>query len=159
MHSFGSEGERETGSWLAPTSPILSFCTTCLLFLVPSATATTTIQANDLANVTIRSAHMKSVVDIAQELAAGATRLRAGQDRDFEKSKPLMRLLPTWLLSRVVKCVPPFRMLYTNEAIASVLALVCLCTHSVPLRTKSVPLVFVCGCCHSVAFVHPSLSA
>lgn len=60
-------------------------------------------KANDLANVTIRSAHLKSVVEIAQELAAGATRLRAGQDKDFEKSKPLMRLLPTWVLSRVVK--------------------------------------------------------
>lgn len=60
-------------------------------------------KANDLANVTIRDVHTKSIVDIAEELAAGASRLRAGKDGDFEKSKPLMRLVPTWALALLVR--------------------------------------------------------
>lgn len=64
-------------------------------------------QTNDLANVTIRAAHTKSIVDIAKELQQRAIKLRTGKDDDFEKSKPLMRALPTWLLTKVVKCVDP----------------------------------------------------
>jgi hypothetical protein len=62
-------------------------------------------QTNDLANVTIRAAHTKSIVDIATELQQRANKLRTGKDDDFEKSKPLMRALPTWLLAKVVKYV------------------------------------------------------
>ncbi len=62
-------------------------------------------QTNDLANVTIRAAHTKSIRDIALELQGTARELRDGKNADFEKSKPLMKSLPTWLLSLVVKYV------------------------------------------------------
>ena len=60
-------------------------------------------QTNDLANVTIRGAHTKSIVEIAQQLAAGANKVRQGKDDDFEKSKPLLKALPTWVLNLVVR--------------------------------------------------------
>ena len=60
-------------------------------------------QTNDLANVTIRAAHTKSIVQIAQQLAGDASQLRHGKNADFEKSKPLLRALPTWALRVVVK--------------------------------------------------------
>lgn len=52
----------------------------------------------DLAKFKIERADEKSIVEIARELREGAERLRAGQDADFEKSKGLIRLLPTFLL-------------------------------------------------------------
>ena len=62
-------------------------------------------QTNDLpvANVTIRGAHTKSIVEIAQQLAAGANKVRQGKDDDFEKSKPLLKALLTWVLNLVVR--------------------------------------------------------
>ncbi|RME01339.1 MAG: 2-oxo acid dehydrogenase [Deltaproteobacteria bacterium] len=52
----------------------------------------------NLAKAKICDADRKSVADIARELRELAERLRKGKDADFEKSKGLIRLLPTWLL-------------------------------------------------------------
>lgn len=56
----------------------------------------------DLAKAKIASADKKSVADIAREVREHADRLRQGKDSDFEKSKGLLRLLPTWLLRPLV---------------------------------------------------------
>lgn len=57
------------------------------------------------ANAKIANADRKSVVDIATELGDKAGKIRAGKDADFEKSKPLLRALPTWALSRITRLV------------------------------------------------------
>lgn len=59
----------------------------------------------DLANAKICDADSRALQDIAAELRAKAERLRAGRDEDFNKSKPLMALLPTPLLAPVVATV------------------------------------------------------
>src|SRR4051794_26360951 len=56
----------------------------------------------DLAKSKIERADGKSVADIARELRMRAERLRAGKDDDFEKSKGLLRVLPTWLIRPIV---------------------------------------------------------
>jgi pyruvate dehydrogenase E2 component (dihydrolipoamide acetyltransferase) len=53
---------------------------------------------SDLGKALVKDAADKSIVDFANELKDQATRLRAGKDDDFEKSKGLLRALPTWLL-------------------------------------------------------------
>jgi pyruvate dehydrogenase E2 component (dihydrolipoamide acetyltransferase) len=58
---------------------------------------------SDLAKVKIDQIDRKSVVEIARELRERATRVRKGQDSEFEKSKGLIRLLPTWLLKPIVR--------------------------------------------------------
>lgn len=52
----------------------------------------------DLAKAKINDADKKSVTDIANELRERAERLHGKQDADFEKSKGMLRALPTWLL-------------------------------------------------------------
>ncbi len=52
----------------------------------------------DLAKAKIDDLDEKTVVDVARELRAMATKLKRGEDDDFEKSKGLLRALPTWLL-------------------------------------------------------------
>jgi len=56
----------------------------------------------DLAKAKIDHLDRKSVTDIARELRELAGRLRAGKDPDFEKSKGVIKLLPTWLLAPLV---------------------------------------------------------
>src|SRR6266545_2390347 len=56
----------------------------------------------DLAKVKVERADQKSVAEIARELRLRAERLRRGEDGDFEKSKSLLRLLPTWLIRPLV---------------------------------------------------------
>ncbi len=53
---------------------------------------------NDLGKALVRDAAELGVADIAESLRAQAQRLRDGKDDDFEKSKGLLRALPTWLL-------------------------------------------------------------
>ncbi|MEY3015243.1 MAG: hypothetical protein RIT45_3978 [Pseudomonadota bacterium] len=52
----------------------------------------------DLAKAKIADADKKSCADIARELRTLAGRLHKKEDADFEKSKGLIRALPTWLL-------------------------------------------------------------
>ncbi len=52
----------------------------------------------DLAKATIEDADEKGVTAIARELRELALRLRKGEDDDFNKSKGLLRALPTWLI-------------------------------------------------------------
>jgi len=56
----------------------------------------------DLAKTKITHADEKSVADIAKALAEGAGRLRGGKDPDFEKSKGIVRALPSFLLKPVL---------------------------------------------------------
>jgi len=56
----------------------------------------------DLAKVKVEQADEKTVVEIAGQLDAEAQRLRAGEDDQFNKSKGLLRLLPTWILRPIV---------------------------------------------------------
>jgi len=56
----------------------------------------------DLGKAKIERADQKSVAEIARELRERAERLRSGNDAGFEKSKPLLRLLPTWLIRPVL---------------------------------------------------------
>lgn len=56
----------------------------------------------DLAKAVVKDADRKTVVDVARELRELAQRLRAGQDSDFEKSKGLLRALPTWLIRPIL---------------------------------------------------------
>ena len=52
----------------------------------------------DLAKTKITNANERSISDIARELGKGAGRLREGKDEGFEKSKGILRALPTWIL-------------------------------------------------------------
>lgn len=57
-----------------------------------------TEDGKDLAKVKVRDADKKSVSDIARELREAAGRVRKGEDEAFEKSKGVLRALPTWLI-------------------------------------------------------------
>ena len=57
---------------------------------------------SDLAKARIRDVDRKPVAEIAAELGARAERLKQGKDDDFEKSKGLLRALPTWLIRPLV---------------------------------------------------------
>lgn len=52
----------------------------------------------DLAKFKITDMDKKTIVEIADELAQGAKRLREGQDVSFEKPKALIRVMPTWII-------------------------------------------------------------
>jgi pyruvate dehydrogenase E2 component (dihydrolipoamide acetyltransferase) len=56
----------------------------------------------DLGKAKVVDADRKSVVEIARELRERAERLRAGRDDEFNKSKGLLRMMPTWLLRPIV---------------------------------------------------------
>lgn len=56
----------------------------------------------DLAKVKITDAHLKSPVDIAKELRARAEKVRAGKDDDFERTKGLLRVLPSFIIRPIV---------------------------------------------------------
>lgn len=55
-------------------------------------------EGDDLAKVKVANIDKKSLADISDELALQAAKVRAGKDCDFEKSKGLLKLLPTWLI-------------------------------------------------------------
>jgi pyruvate/2-oxoglutarate dehydrogenase complex dihydrolipoamide acyltransferase (E2) component len=57
---------------------------------------------SDLARAKVEDVDRKSVVEVAAELRERANRLRGGTDPDWEKSKRIVRLLPTWLLRPLV---------------------------------------------------------
>lgn len=56
----------------------------------------------DLAKTKIMNANERTISDIARELGNGASKLRDGKDEGFEKSKGLLRALPTWLLRPIL---------------------------------------------------------
>lgn len=56
----------------------------------------------DLAKAKIENIDRKSIADVAAELRERANRLREGADDDWERSKGLVKLLPTQLLRRVL---------------------------------------------------------
>jgi pyruvate/2-oxoglutarate dehydrogenase complex dihydrolipoamide acyltransferase (E2) component len=57
---------------------------------------------NDLAKVKVCEVDTKSTVEIARELRTRVEQLRGGKDSEFERSKPLLRLLPTWLIRPIL---------------------------------------------------------
>jgi pyruvate/2-oxoglutarate dehydrogenase complex dihydrolipoamide acyltransferase (E2) component len=60
-------------------------------------------EGTDLAKAKVQGMDRKSVVEVARELRELAERLRAGRDEQFEKSKGLLRMLPTWLIRPVLR--------------------------------------------------------
>ena len=56
----------------------------------------------DLAKVKIENLDRRPVTEVAQELRRRSEKLRSGQDEEFEKSKGLLRALPTWLLRPIL---------------------------------------------------------
>src|SRR3954454_8025437 len=59
---------------------------------------------DDLAPTKVRAADTKTVAEVAAELAAGAARLRARADRDFQTTNGIARLVP-WFLMRPLLAV------------------------------------------------------
>lgn len=56
----------------------------------------------DLAPTKVLGVDRKTVVDVARELEAGAARLRARKDRDYEASSGIARAVPWWALRTMV---------------------------------------------------------
>lgn len=56
----------------------------------------------DLAKTKISNTNERSISEIARELGKGASKLRDGKDENFEKSKGLLKALPTWLLKPIL---------------------------------------------------------
>jgi len=56
----------------------------------------------DLAKVKVDAIADKKVSEVSALLRERALMLRAGKDSDFEKSKPVLRALPTWILRPLV---------------------------------------------------------
>ncbi|TVP72474.1 MAG: 2-oxo acid dehydrogenase [Nitriliruptor sp.] len=57
---------------------------------------------SDLARAKVDDVDRKDVATIAAELRQRTERLRSGTDDDWEKSKQLVRLFPTWILRPIV---------------------------------------------------------
>lgn len=57
----------------------------------------------DLAKVKIANLDKRPTTDIAAELKRRSEKLRQGKDDDFEKSKGLLKALPTWVLRPLLK--------------------------------------------------------
>jgi len=64
-----------------------------------------TPQGPDLANCKIVDADLKDLKTISSELRGKSKKLRSGNDEEFKKSKPLLRVLPTFLIQPVVSLV------------------------------------------------------
>ena len=62
-------------------------------------------EGEDLGKVKIEAADQKTPADMAREVRELAERLRAGKDAAHEGNKPLLRLLPTWVIRPVVHTV------------------------------------------------------
>ena len=60
---------------------------------------------SDLAVAKISDADKKTAVQMHEELKSKAERLRAHKDSDFESSKPLMAMLPVWVLQPIVATI------------------------------------------------------
>lgn len=56
----------------------------------------------DLAKFKVCDIDQKSIVDIARELKEGSKKIREGKDSEFEKSKPVIKMLPTWLIRPIL---------------------------------------------------------
>jgi pyruvate dehydrogenase E2 component (dihydrolipoamide acetyltransferase) len=57
---------------------------------------------DDLAPTKVRAANTKTVAEVANELVAGAARLRAREDKDFQTTTGIARLVPWFLLRPVL---------------------------------------------------------
>jgi pyruvate/2-oxoglutarate dehydrogenase complex dihydrolipoamide acyltransferase (E2) component len=59
-------------------------------------------EGDDLAPTKVRAVDTKTVVDVARELEAGAARLRARADRDYETTSGIAGAVPFWALRPVL---------------------------------------------------------
>jgi pyruvate/2-oxoglutarate dehydrogenase complex dihydrolipoamide acyltransferase (E2) component len=59
----------------------------------------------DLAQVKISKINETPLVDIARKLRVGAKELRAGKNKDFNKTKNTVQMVPGWLLKYIVSLV------------------------------------------------------
>ncbi len=55
-------------------------------------------EGGNLANVKIKDAANKKVIDFARELRSVAHSLRKGEDEEFKKSQSTLRWMPTWMI-------------------------------------------------------------
>lgn len=60
---------------------------------------------SDLGKVKVTDVDRRSVADIAAVLRERADRLREGQDDDWERSKGIVRVLPTWVLKPLLRLI------------------------------------------------------
>ena len=60
---------------------------------------------SDLAIAKLHSVEQKSLATLGDEIKGKADKLRKHKDKDFEASKPLISLLPVWLLEMVVPVI------------------------------------------------------
>lgn len=60
------------------------------------------IGSSDLSGVMVRQADQKAIGTIAAELRAGATRIREGKDKDFQKTKSQADNIPGWIFRILV---------------------------------------------------------
>src|SRR5688572_6099179 len=56
----------------------------------------------DLAKVKVCNVDQKTTSEIASELRNRAEQVRTGKDSEFEKSKPLLRIFPTWMIRPIL---------------------------------------------------------
>jgi hypothetical protein len=88
------------------TSGLLNFCqgkifpheTVDISFLVAIGHDSAEKQQPDLAQVKITQINERSLVDIAKLLGGGAKELRSGNNKEFNKTKETVQMIPTWLL-------------------------------------------------------------
>ena len=59
-------------------------------------------KGEDLAKVKVSNIDQKSLADVAKALRHRAEKLRDGEDDEFNKSKPILKLLPTWMLRPII---------------------------------------------------------
>ncbi len=60
---------------------------------------------SDLATVVVKDADQKSIDDIAGDLRAGAMKLHKGEDKDFNSTKGLIKLIPSFMLGYILSIV------------------------------------------------------
>lgn len=62
-------------------------------------------EGSDLAKVKVSSIDKLTIPEVAEKLRKHAERLRDGKDDEFNKSKPILRALPTWALRRLLRSI------------------------------------------------------
>lgn len=79
---------------------LIQLPTVDVCFLV-SVTKSAGEGAADLGKVTVVDIHNKTLAEIATQLTHSATKVRTGKDEEFNKAKPMIRMLPTWVIGIV----------------------------------------------------------
>lgn len=59
-------------------------------------------RGEDLWKVTIREANKKSLVDLSEELQYKSQCIKLGKAEDYERGKQLLKILPTWVVRKIL---------------------------------------------------------